>query len=63
MYLGFVVLVIGVAFALNSVAFLLAAVLLAALLQVAVIGPEERFLARRYGSSFEEYLHKTRRWI
>ena len=63
MYLGFVILTVGVAIALNSPAFLLAAILLATLLQVAVIRPEERFLARRYGSSFEEYLRNTRRWI
>jgi protein-S-isoprenylcysteine O-methyltransferase Ste14 len=63
MYLGFVILTVAVAVALNSIAFLLAAVLLATLLQVAVIKPEERQLSGRYGSSFEEYLRNTRRWI
>ncbi len=63
MYLGFVGLGVGVAVALNSVAFLVSTFLLATLLQVAVIKPEERFLARRYGSAFEDYCRKTRRWM
>jgi protein-S-isoprenylcysteine O-methyltransferase Ste14 len=63
MYLGFVMLTVGVAVALNSSAFLLAAAVMATLLQVAVIRPEERFLAMRYGSAFEEYIRGTRRWI
>jgi protein-S-isoprenylcysteine O-methyltransferase Ste14 len=63
MYLGFVILTVGVAIALNSIAFLVAAVLLATLLQVVVIKPEERFLASRYGNTFGEYLRNTRRWI
>lgn len=63
MYLGFVLLFAGVAVAVNSVAFLVAAGLLASLLQVAVIKPEESFLARRYGGPFEEYRRGTRRWL
>jgi len=63
MYLGFVVLTLGVAVALNSLAFLLAAALLAALLQLAVITPEERFLSATYGEAFESYRSRTRRWL
>ena len=63
MYLGFVLLTVGVAVAFNSVAFLVSALLLAVLLDAAVIRPEERFLTRRYGSDFEAYLRATRRWI
>lgn len=63
MYLGFVLLTMGVAIAFNSVAFLVSALLLVVLLQVAVIRPEERYLAKRYGADFEAYLRGTRRWI
>lgn len=63
MYLGFVLLTMGVAIAFNSAAFLVSALLLTVFLQVAVIRPEERFLARRYGADFEAYLRDTRRWI
>jgi len=63
MYLGFVLLTVGVAIAFNSVAFLVSALLLVALLQVAVIRPEERYLAKRYGADFEAYRRGTRRWI
>jgi protein-S-isoprenylcysteine O-methyltransferase Ste14 len=63
MYLGFVLLTVGVAVAFNSIAFLLAAVLIGGLIQVAVITPEERFLSSRYGSVFEQYRRKTRRWL
>ena len=63
MYLGFVLLAVGVAVAFDSAAFLVAAVVLAALLEVAVIRPEERSLAEQYGPAFEDYRRRTRRWI
>lgn len=63
MYLGFVLLGAGVAVAFNSVAFLVAALLLGLLLQFAVIHREERFLAERFGTDFESYVRSTRRWI
>ena len=63
MYLGFVLIAVGVAIAFDSAAFLVSALLLAVLLQVAVIRPEERFLAKRYGADFEAYRRGTRRWI
>jgi protein-S-isoprenylcysteine O-methyltransferase Ste14 len=63
MYLGFVLLTVGVAVAFNSTAFLVSALLLTVLLDAAVIRPEERFLARRYGTDFEAYLRGTRRWL
>lgn len=63
MYLGLVMLTAGIAVAVNSLAFLLAAILLAALLQLAVIKPEERFLSARFGKAFETYRSQTRRWL
>ena len=63
MYLGLVLLVLGVAIAVNSLAFLLAAALLGVLLQLAVIKPEERFMAARFGDAFGTYRSRTRRWL
>jgi protein-S-isoprenylcysteine O-methyltransferase Ste14 len=63
MYLGFVLLTVGVAIAFNSASFLVSALLLVVVLQIAVIRPEERYLAKRYGADFEAYLRGTRRWI
>ncbi len=63
MYLGFVLLAIGVAVALDAAAFRVAAVVLAALLEVLVIRPEERSLAEQFGAAFEDYRRRTRRWI
>ncbi len=63
MYLGLVMLTVGVALAVNSLAFLLAAILLAVLLQLAVITPEERLLSATFGEAFESYRSHTRRWL
>ena len=63
MYLGFVLLTVGVAVAFDSAAFLVSAFVLGALLQSFVIRPEERSLGMRYGADFEAYRNDTRRWI
>jgi protein-S-isoprenylcysteine O-methyltransferase Ste14 len=63
MYLSFVLLTLGIAVATNSLAFLLAAGVLALLLQVAVISPEERILSAHFGEAFESYRSRTRRWL
>lgn len=63
MYLGLVLLVCGVAVALDSVAFLLAAALLVLLLRVLVIAQEERWMSEAFGAAFESYCRSTRRWL
>ena len=63
MYLGLVLVGLGVAVAFDSAALLVASLVLALLLQAAVIRPEERALAARYGAAFEKYRLETRRWI
>ena len=40
---------------------LLAPVLL--IVRVFVIGPEERYLHRRFGSDYVAYMHRVRRWL
>lgn len=63
MYLGLVLVGLGAAVAFNSAALLGASLVLALLLQAAVIRPEERILSARYGAAFEKYRSETRRWI
>lgn len=63
MYLGFVLLALGIALGFNSLPLLVAAALLAALLQRLVIRPEEAFLAARFGAAFDDYRRRTRRWF
>jgi protein-S-isoprenylcysteine O-methyltransferase Ste14 len=63
MYLSFVTLLVGVAVAVNSVAFLGATLLLLVLMQFLVVRPEERFLLARYGTAFQNYSRSTRRWL
>lgn len=63
MYLSFVVLACGVAVAVNSLAFLLAAALLATLLRVLVISQEERRMSESFGEAFQSYCRSTRRWL
>jgi protein-S-isoprenylcysteine O-methyltransferase Ste14 len=33
------------------------------IVKVFVIGPEERYLQRRFGSDYVAYMHRVRRWI
>ncbi len=63
MYLGFIIVTLGIAVAVNSLALLATAVLEAALLQIAVINPEERSLLEAFGSDFENYRQHTRPWL
>jgi protein-S-isoprenylcysteine O-methyltransferase Ste14 len=63
MYLGFVIIISGIAIAVNSLALLVAAVLEAMLLQVVVINLEDQFLLEVFGSDFENYQQHTRPWI
>lgn len=63
MYLGFVLLACGVAVGVNSIGFLIAAVLLATLLDVLVISQEERSMSESFGEEFQSYCHRTRRWL
>jgi len=63
MYLGLAVLTSGIALLLNTwwPILLLAPVLL--VVRVFVIGPEERYLQRRFGGEYERYMTHVRRWI
>lgn len=63
MYLGFVLLALGMAVGMNSLWLLLASALLFVLLHYLVVKPEEAYLAERFGPIFSHYCSRTRRWF
>lgn len=63
MYLGFVLVLAGWAVVLGSGWGWLLVALFAAWLTRFQIVPEERVLAARFGSAFEDYRRKVRRWV
>lgn len=63
MYLGLVAIGSGVAVSTGILPNLIWAFLLAIWLQAAYIGPEERFLRERLGSSFDDYSSRVPRWL
>jgi protein-S-isoprenylcysteine O-methyltransferase Ste14 len=63
MYLGFVLMLIGLAVALQSAVGLTIAGLTAVLLQRLQIIPEERILRQRFGEEFAAYCRRVRRWL
>lgn len=63
MYLGMVVLQLGLAFTFSLDWALVAAPLLWGLLHVGVVLREEAYLTDRFGAPYTEYVTRTRRWI
>jgi protein-S-isoprenylcysteine O-methyltransferase Ste14 len=63
MYLGFLVALTGMALWLASPAALLVLPLFVLYMNRFQIVPEERALAARFGSSFEQYRRSVRRWL
>ncbi|HSB81734.1 MAG TPA: isoprenylcysteine carboxylmethyltransferase family protein [Candidatus Methylomirabilis sp.] len=63
LYLSLLCLYVGVAFLVDSLWLLLLAVPLIAVLRVAVIGPEERYLERKFGDEYRRYRSRVRRWL
>jgi protein-S-isoprenylcysteine O-methyltransferase Ste14 len=63
MYLGFVLILIGVAVLCGSLTSFFVAVIFAVLMDREFIAREEKMLARKFGVVWQEYETKTRRWI
>lgn len=63
MYLGFVVVLLGVALRFDAWTSLPGPVLLAAWLQRFQIRPEERILRERFGRDFDTYCRRVPRWF
>ncbi len=63
MYLGFVLILIGIALFMGSVAPYVAIVAFAVLMDRVYVTVEERMLAVKFGAEWEEYKRHTRRWL
>jgi protein-S-isoprenylcysteine O-methyltransferase Ste14 len=62
-YLGDLAFVAGLAVALSSLWYVLATILLFFLLHFGVVRREERYLAQRFGSAYDDYRRQVRRWL
>ena len=62
-YLGEVLMLLGLAEVTQNVWYVAAAALFGVLVTVLQIVPEERHLAARFGEAYETYRQRTRRWI
>ena len=63
MYLGMVLVLIGISIFLGSVTPYVVVILFTVLINVLFIKTEEKMLAETFGDSWLEYKKKTRRWI
>jgi protein-S-isoprenylcysteine O-methyltransferase Ste14 len=63
MYLGLVLLVVGIALVMNSMWLVLLAVPVMLLLRNLVIVQEERYLEDKFGDDYRAYKQRVRRWL
>ena len=62
-YVGDLAFVAGLAIALSSVWYVVATLLLFVLLHYGVVRREERYLAGKFGSAYDDYRRQVRRWL
>lgn len=63
MYVGFVVILVGIGVTANSLPVALSSLVMFFILDRYVIPREERYLRQRFGSDYEAYSRKVRRWL
>jgi protein-S-isoprenylcysteine O-methyltransferase Ste14 len=63
LYLGSVLVLLGTALALNLLWALVTLPLSIVLCHTILIGPEERYLAAKFGAEYTEYAASVRRWL
>lgn len=63
LYLGFSLFYLGIAAIAQSGWMLLLFVPVAIIVRFAVVGAEERYLARRFGEQYLDYTRRVRRWV
>ena len=63
MYLGLVMLVVGIGHLIGNGWFSITAVLAAIAVQKTAIEPEEAYLERKFGDTYRDYKRKVRRWV
>jgi protein-S-isoprenylcysteine O-methyltransferase Ste14 len=62
-YIAFLLFVLSFALLANSLWFLIAALVLLFILHFGVVKREETYLRTKFGSSYEQYCSRVRRWI
>lgn len=63
MYVSLAAMTIAAGLLINSWWVLLLLVPVLLIVRVFVIGPEERYLQRRFGADYVAYMHRVRRWM
>lgn len=63
MYLGFVLILIGLAMLLGSISPYIVVIPFAILMEVVFIGREEQMMAEQFGEDWKQYKARVRRWI
>lgn len=63
LYLSLLCLYVGIGLLVNGLWLLLLAVPLITVLRLGVIGPEERYLERKFGDEYRRYRSRVRRWL
>jgi protein-S-isoprenylcysteine O-methyltransferase Ste14 len=62
-YVGLLIIVLAVAVAMNSLWIASSFVLLFLLLHFGVVRPEERYLSAKFGTTYDDYRTRVRRWL
>ncbi len=63
MYLGMVIVLAGIVLAFSLEMGVVVLVLFALVLHYGVVRREERYLTRKFGAPYEDFLRRTRRWV
>ena len=63
MYLGMVLILLGIAILMGSLMPFFVVIVFATLMEVVFIKTEERMLEQKFGSVWLEYKKKVRRWL
>lgn len=63
MYLALAIIQLGIALALGNVGIALTLPGAVLVMTYGVIAREEAYLARKFGASYRDYLHRVRRWL
>jgi len=63
MYVSMAAMTIAAGLLVNSWWVMVLLVIVLLIVRVFVIGPEERYLQRRFGADYVAYMHKVRRWM
>jgi len=63
MYLGFILILIGVATLLGSLSAFVTPILMFIILEIKFIPMEEKNLEKAFGKEYFKYKHKVRKWI